>query len=225
MPAFDTATTNIGTGISNLTLSHTAGGADRLAIAVVAWRRNDTQDVSAFTYGGSGMTLVLTESGSGFVAVEMRYFIAPANSSQTVSVTLTNTATQIALAVATYTGVHQVTPIGTPVSASQAGVGSSLSDTVISAVEDLCVDGICVRRDSTGLTPDVPQTQRANAFSGSTEAHVNVGISDEVGAASVTMGWTWTTATHGDLVVVPLKPVGGVPSPIPATPLVGNLRW
>src|SRR3990167_4358688 len=99
---------------STAAVNHTASGADRLAIAVVTWRRNNAQNITAMTYGGVGMTLIALSNGTDRIACAMYYFIAPATTSASVSVTLSAaTAGALNLSVSSYTGVHKTTPIGT----------------------------------------------------------------------------------------------------------------
>lgn len=157
------------------------------------------------------MTHVATNTGSGRVGCTMYRQLAPSTSSVVYAVAFTSTATQITLAVRSYTGVHQSAPTGTASTASTTvgAPGTAVSATVSSAADELVVDACALRADATSPAVDSGQTQRTNFSSGATADHTFMLTSDEPGAASSQLGWSWTGSTQSDTIVVPLKPAAG----------------
>lgn len=119
-----------GTGVASLSWSHTVGaGSDRLLVVRVA-NINSSVTVNNVTYGGVAMTaLQSATSGSGTsqVRISMWYLVAPAVGTATVAVTL-SASTRVQGYSNNLTGVSQVAPFGTPVTA--VGTNNALAVTV-----------------------------------------------------------------------------------------------
>ena len=191
--AFDAASSATLSGPGTLSWSHTvAAGSDRCLVigySDYGWITNATN----VTYNAVAATSVSTATnGNGPVASLWR-LVAPDTGANTVSMDVTSQVTSSGGAVS-YTGVDQTTPFGT--AATATGASTTPSVVVSSASGELVVDAL----SSGGNTPTAGagQTSRialANFF----------GMSEEAGAASVTMSWTTDTSNEWAIVGAPLK--------------------
>lgn len=195
---FDNATAASGF-TSPITFSHTApDSGDRILVVVVAVD-DDTIDVSGITYGGQALTLQ-TRNGR----VEVWYLVAPPIGSNTVSVSLSSNENASIVALS-YSHVDQSTPFGTAVSGSdETGTATSLSVNVSSAGRQLVIDGIAVNGNP-ALTAGAGQTERGEVNAGGSGG-IMAGASEEAGAATTTMSWSWTGGQRCWMVGVPLRP-------------------
>lgn len=204
LPGFSHGAIGIGTScgsgsdsVLSFSFSCTTSGSDRL---VVAGSRvyPETAVVTAITYGGDAMTLIGSETVPSGDEVYQYHRIAPAAGSQTFSMTF-DMLVDMGAVVTPLTGVHQVTPTGTP-AGTHAGPGvSSASVNVTSAVGELVLDVIYLG-DDTGMTPGAGQTQQGTAS--------RVYVSTEAAAGSpVAMSWSWSNADSYAMHGVSIKPV------------------
>jgi hypothetical protein len=163
-------------------------------------------DVTGVTWNGTSMTLIgdSTVTADNNCRAYLYGLVAPAATTANIVVTLGgsgNERTQIAAAV--YSGVHQTTPIGTAVTALVVGGNPTVN--VSSAAGELVVDACSVTSDVT-LAAGGGQTQRVATTTGN---DVELGMSEEAGAGTVTMSWTGSTGFDAAIVAVPLKPASG----------------
>ena len=173
-----------------------------IVIAFVGYRNNASQTVNGVTHNGGAMTAIgsLVSSGGGSIAA---YYRVGTSTTGNVVATLSAAAPQIHVLALVFSGVDQGTPIGTHATSNSGGVDVTTTSTssVTSAADGMCVDGLLCRAAATLITPDEGQTEREAE---STAASIFSRASTEAGAASVTMGWTWTGATRYGHIVVPL---------------------
>jgi len=192
---FDAASSAEGSG-SVLSWTHTVTGLDTYLWVGIA---NNKKPVISATYAGEALTFLDSEfSGKG--SLEVWYKVGPQTGANDIVVTTAASAITVAGATS-WTGVHQVTPMGTPV--FEKHKSGNPSETITSAVGELIVDAI-VSDGASGLpTVGAPQTQRWNLQNATDTAFFGAGSSAQ-GAPAVTMSWT----TDGDAVigVVALKP-------------------
>lgn len=201
--AFD-ATSNNSADTQNLTVSHTATGSDRFALIGVM---NSGTAPSSVTYGGSACTLILTEG-----RLHLYRITAPATGAQNVTANQGSVQNTI-IGVVTYAGVDQTTPIGTAVSNTNTEQ-TSISVDASSSTGNLVVDFSYLVAGS--MSVGASQTARINLPTGGAPptghdvGFLTVGMSEEAGAASVTMSWS-TTETFGDnyIIAVPLIAAAG----------------
>lgn len=221
--AFDAATDaseNAGDGV--VSLSHTATGSN-----LAAWAGCGSHFppfAGSTTYAGSAMTELVDQ----VFAVDANYFHAayvlagiPSGAS-TVTNTLTGTPARSGLQVITMTGVDQTTPNGTAVVTD--ALNTSISVTVGSVnPNDLVVDTAWAR---TNLTVGVDQTLRNIELDIAGANAISLGGSTQPGSLGGVMSWTHdgTGGSQIGLIAVAFKPTAAA-APIPASPLVGNLRW
>jgi hypothetical protein len=212
-PVWRTAQSVTGEVVTTLSLSHTgATQADRLATIEVFFNAVDGQTIpSPPTYGGVASTLVHTENITGWARVAMYQLINPsASPSQTVTVNFTTEVQEVVLGVKTFSNVHQITPLGTPVGANTAATGTA-SVTVTTAADELVNDivGWC---DAGTITVGANQTSRWNnqLLTGGGEAHYGAG-STQAGSDGGVMSWTNDlTGNCMAIVAVSIKPLAAV---------------
>lgn len=195
--AFDATSYSGNQTVTPYSWSHTCSGSDRVLIVGVTVMdpTGNAPTVTGVTYNGVALTQIQSngwdDAGSFYLRSYLWRLIAPATGANTVQVTLSaapNTSIGGAVSV---TGAHQTTP-ETGTAGTNNITGSAISTTLGSTVNDLCADCTVVW-DGTGLVVDAGQTERWKESNADTVWH---GGSTEPGAASVTMGWTWTNANN-----------------------------
>lgn len=194
---FDAQATGTINAAVTKTVAHTCTGTN-LVLIVDLELDNGGSSAFSCTYNGVAMTQVANTSGTARNVV-MFYLIAPATGAHNAVASWTGSNSGV-MAVRSYTGVHQTTAIGTPVTyASDETTVTSASVVVTSAVGELVVDAICSENNPTVVAG---QTARyaATIFTDYGEG------SDKTGASSVTMGWTMASGRVA-MIGVPLKPI------------------
>ncbi len=198
-------------GATSLTLSHeTVAGTDRLLLVRVGCRHNT--DAVTVTYGGTALTRVGVATNvpiTAGVSAHIWAMIAPPVGTADVVVALNEAANDIVAAATSLTGVAQTATFGTA-DPSTHSTSSGFTSTLASADGELCVDALCVTGAATGVAADAGQTVQANLRSGTTTSDRVLGASSEPGAATVAMGWSWTTNVNRAHVAIPIKPTAEV---------------
>ena len=202
--AHDVTTSVMGTGAS-VTQSHTVGTTqgNRFILVGVSFRSSAAQSVSTITYGGQSLTRLSFTHTAAYSRAELWSLVNPPTGANNVVVTFSASVTYV-VGISSYYNVHQTTPWGTAATAS--GNSTTASVVVTSAVGELVVDVVEKNKDDELVTVGAGQTQRWNRVNSVTNKNIGAG-SEEVGAASVTMSWTWpTTSRDWAIVAAPLKP-------------------
>ncbi len=201
--AFDAVSSVLASSsVSQLTVTHTAAGSDRLALFGVFGGRTNRSVASAKYDGVNG---TLPSGGRAYNSsddwwAEMWRLIAPGTgASVTAEVNLDVAMNNWGFFVITFTGVHQTTPLGTAVNGT--GVSSDPSIVVLSETGGLVVD--VVANSGAASTAGTGQTQR---FQQALSQEGRGMGSEEAGAASVTM--SWNNGVRWAQVGVPLKEAG-----------------
>ena len=199
------ANTNETASATTLTVSlNIPVGAAILAVGVV--NNNDAVPASV-AYNGAAMTMVTggsvkASSGGTSVYASLWYLVNPSTGSAYDAVILMTAAAIIAAGAVSYSGVNTSAPLGTAVTQANTTV-SVITKDASSATGEMVIDVVGWRQSGGTLTVGADQTEAVN---GGTTQGRRVGMSDEPGAATVTMSWTASTADHMALVAVPLKP-------------------
>ncbi|MCI0557742.1 MAG: hypothetical protein MN733_04550, partial [Nitrososphaera sp.] len=125
----DTQSAAIENTTNTVTFAHTVTGSDPLILVFVAIDGTDPATVSSVTYNGVNLS---SQAGLelNFERLELWSLVNPATGSNNVVVTLTENASFRASAIS-FNGVHQTTPLDTPVTSS--GTAESASSDVSSA--------------------------------------------------------------------------------------------
>ncbi len=214
--AYD-ATSGLTTGWTySDTFAHTCTGADRLLLVWVFFDRgNGSYNVSSLTYAGVAMTQVTTFA-YGYRYAELWRLVAPAEGANNIAATYSNVGptAKIIIRAFSYTGVDQTTPLGSMSYAT--GYGATASLVVASATNELVTDMVSVQSAGANVLVGADQTSRYESDNATTGIAA-LGFSEEAGAASVTMTWTFG-GDNWEIAAVPIKPVGAAtPSGIPKT--------
>lgn len=189
------------TSAANLTTSAwVVAGSDLLMVACMGWSATSPPNYSAIKWDGSGGT-ALTQVGATIASganmkLAMARLIAPATGSKTLYGELSGTTDEFCVGAVSFTGAHQVTPLGTAVTNSATGGASPVTATasaIGSAVGELVIDAcFCTTQGGTGDTVAVGagqtlqwEQESIGAFSAGTQ-------STEPGAASVDMTEVFT---------------------------------
>jgi len=182
-PVFDAASHAQAAGVPSVTWSHTCSGTNRyLAVgASTDWADN----IISVTYNGVACTKLTDASlGSGPIRAEYWYLINPASGAHDVVITF-NSSTSGRCGAVSFTGAHQTTFHGTPNTAT--GTSSTASVVVTSSATDqIVLDVAAIRSVGDGITVGGGQTSRIDQETNP----MDLGMSTEPGAASVTMSWT-----------------------------------
>lgn len=201
--AFDVASVaGGGSSITSLTWPHTCSG-DNLFL-FVSTEAYSGSNPTGVTYNGVALTNLWVQEPSNHKGSAW-YLVAPTTGEHNVVVTWATSQDYVAAGAASYTGVHQTTPIGTPVSTYVYDI--SISVNVSSAVGEWVLDAIsCGKPDA---IIGAGQTQRyVDSKYDQRTIH-----STKDGATSVTMSWTWTGNAWFSLGAVPIKPAVEVLTP------------
>ena len=208
--AFDAVSTD-----NNLDVSHTASGSDRVALAFVGWLTNGTRTVDDCDYGTDQMTELFDDSrvisGSLRIGLSLWYLLDPPTSAETVTATLSSSATRSCIAVVTYTGVDSI-------GASGSNDGNSSAPSVTFTTDDsgnLVVVASHVRGgDADPQTHPTGSNERWDTATG-TFANVDIayaGADDDSTGSSQTFTWTAAVSDHWLSQGVELVAAGGGPA-------------
>ncbi len=174
---------------TQLDITHTISGLDRI-VFVAVHEANGFQTISSVVWDPTGVNEALTPVDVATNAADVRTtlfkLVNPTAKTATMRITIASADTIFA-AVSSYTGVHQTTPHGTPI--TNTGVGGS-SVTVTAAVGDLVFDASGTK-ESGGAVVDSSQTQRWNGSQGGQP--FGFGSTEVAATTSVIMNWTGST--------------------------------
>lgn len=197
--AFNAATSTSNGGVTSLSQNHTAAGSDRCAIIGVY--AEGGVSITSIAYGAQTPTLIGAHSGG---ASRLYRLVAPNTGAQSVSVNFSGSSGRCALAILSYTGVDQTTPVGSLVE------GSTSTDTVsvdaTSATGQLVVDLAVFAQSTIVVGPDQTARIDLDDFSGTFRS---LGMSEQAGASTVTMSWTTGASAAGSILAVPLISAAG----------------
>lgn len=211
-PTFDATAESTGTGTS-LSFSHTVTGTNTFMIITLGLDRasSETDPNGSCTYNSVAVPQITEQATNQWL--EWHELVAPTDGANTAACTWTGTGDAALMFVVSYTGVDQADPSDTPV--QSGGTQTSETDDVTSATGDLVVDAININSGAALTGGD--QTERAENANG---GNVSGGISEEAGAATVTMSWSWdATSQRVSHISVNLNAVaaaGGTPPAIPS---------
>lgn len=186
-------TTSTGTGDNTITLSCDAGaGSDRAMFFAMLY---DGNTITTVTYAAVSMGTHIHEeidASTGTLVLRLYKLVAPTTGTNNLVVDFAGGAAVPAIvACVPMSGVDQTTPNDAHVAGDSSG--SPMSTSTSSATGDLVLDVIATRASAGGptLVVDGSQTQRVlhddELLGGSSR---QFGMSTEVGAATVAMGWT-----------------------------------
>lgn len=191
-----------GTAQSSLTYNHTCTGSNLFLVVNVAYFVGGGTTIASIKYNSVNMTKITTFDTGGGDKIDMWGLVGPSTGTNAVLITPT-VAVDLGSMSASYTGVDQVTPTGTPNGAT--GTSTQSAVTVSSATGELVVDAYGDYRGDT--VAHAGQSQRGYFNGGGLEP--SCGLSDKAGAASVTMNWDLSGSDFWEVAAVSMKPTGG----------------
>jgi hypothetical protein len=183
-----------------------ASGADRFSL--IGIYANGDETISAISRGGQNPTLIRRYNlGSGSSNTLWLYgLVAPNTGVQTISVTK-SASSLWAIAESVYTGVDQATPYGTEAVAENSSATPITVD-VSAAVGQMVVD-VTIAASNT-VTVGAGQTERLNFDGGGDLGYRRFCMSEEDGAATVTMSWAPSGPSgRSGIIAVPLNAASG----------------
>lgn len=178
-----------------------------VVVGVGNWTSSTNRTVTALTFDGTSMGANLTTDGHGSNTsnVATLFGLAIGNKAAgtyTVSGTMSGAATEIAVVVAVFNGVHQTVSTGT--AAHTTGTSTTPSLNVTAATNDLVID--LLTHDDGTVTVGAGQTIVVDQTDGGSSKDAS--MSSEAGATTTTMSYTISSQSFA-LLGVALKPSGG----------------
>jgi hypothetical protein len=173
-----------------ITISHTAGGSNRLMLVGVSINNDSSETVASVTYDGQLLSSVgsINHQGSGGddSRVEIWSLINPPAGTHDVVINFSASLQRYAVGgVITFTGVHQTDPLGT--FASSNGDGSSASVTATAGPDDLLL-GVFACETCTSVSFNSPGINQWNEVAGG---------GNTIGAGGTVEGASSLTASLG----------------------------
>lgn len=211
-------------GTGTVTWTHTMGaGTNQVLIVGIQNFSSTLRTVNALTYNGVGMTLLKAANTGSFDAGELWYLVNPTTGANTVSCTLSGSASGISAGGMSFTGVDQTTPMDVVGGASQAGSGASISGSITTVTDLAWVFGTVTYDDPThtltcGNTQDWNSTASSHIGAGS-----HTGPKTPAGSQSLTWTSSANVGTPWVMVLGALRPAvtasaSGYYNLIPGTP-------
>lgn len=216
---FDTASSGANAEQASLTVSHTAGGADRYAVITVGTISNQTSTpaTTSCTYGGNACTKVAGDGRSlgtnRYLQCDVFIYADPPASAQNVVVSL-ESALAASLVVATYTGVDVHGAVG-----NADGSGTAASCSVTTTVANTYVTGGVAAFDggSQTLAPGTSVNERAEQAAPGNFANDDhrAAAADKAAASAgaVTFDYTLGVSAVWAIAAVELKPAAASGQP------------
>lgn len=201
---FDANSTESTQGDTSLTWSHTCTGTDRILFVAVSQFRSGAPLTVTGTYDGVSMTELSTQTygAGGDQKLTVLYLVNPASGTNDIVLSVGSTS-WMAAAAASFTGVDQTTPVGTP-STTTVSSATSVSQDISSETGDMVVDFLVWYNGAHTVGAD--QTVRAFFDGGS--ADDSTLISTEAGASTVTMSHSWSAGEHAAHTAVNMNVAG-----------------
>ncbi len=198
--AYDTFSQSACTGCSGDSFSHTTTGSDTFMLCGGGYD-DGTNTVDVFTYDTSqALTLENTDT-EGSRRVIMYKRIAPTSGAHLAEITYSG-AVNSTLGCLTFTGVHQVSPVGT------SGISSDTSG-ALSVPITVAANGMgasfAVYSDVAGSCNDSTTTQ-TERFEICNDTFADHGMgSTTTSTGSFSMDWTFADASYGAMAAVPIN--------------------
>jgi len=211
-----TATTSFTTGATSFTTGNfTVAGALSNSVLVVKVTIRDLEtvltdpEVTSVKWGGSGGT-PLTKAISKYydkMETSIWYLVAPTAQTATIYVATAATANVgCCISAEVWTGVLQASTIRNTGIGFVDGAGTTVTCDVSSATDDLVLDS-AIFADSGNITRTVGANQTEDAQQRTAYAYeFRSAASNEAGAATVTMSWSWTGGTAAAICAAAFKP-------------------
>lgn len=205
MPSvFDAATIHGTTAANSASFSHPVGsGSNRLLEIYIAREGGTAGNIIDVTFDGVSLTERAEVTNTDGSQAKW-YMVAPPSGAFTIVVTQDVGDTfDMQISAVSYQDVDQAAPYGT--GATNSGTSTNPTVDIASAVTELVVAGMALGTGTGSRTPGSGQTSRTDGATGTIAGDVANSVSEEVGAASVTMDYT-TDNDDWSMIADTLKP-------------------
>lgn len=201
--AFDASGSSTETGQDNsISATITTAGANRILFAGVHTAPN-SDTVSSITHNGVAMTTnPLGRICTNVYCVHVFYLVAPATGLQTVTATLSGSTSNKSMTLISFTGAHQVSPLGTCVSFS--GTANPMTATITVPTNGMGVSIWTNNEENGTFTPGAGQTEPFADFP-DTDLNLQSMVSYTSTTGSVAMTFTNSTGNYGAGVACPIN--------------------
>lgn len=188
-PVFSSAGGTHDAGVGSLTWSHTiASESDRILLVGTMASETEpagTNHVASVTYNGVALTRLLRHSqASSLQEGDLWYLVNPDTGTHNVVATHDVSPSDFAAVSVGYRNVHQTTPFGN--TGTTGGTSGPMTQNVSSSSDELVID-VLAFSVTNGVTVGSGQTQRGQQVEGTLWGSA---MSEEAGAATVTMSWS-----------------------------------
>lgn len=210
--ALNTSDTNGGSGSTVTVTGLTCSGTDRVAIAVAGSASGAF--CTGITYDGVAMTFLGQDVLTDVCYLDVYYLINPPTAASNIVATWSAAQTGgAALDVLVYTGMHQTSPFGTPVTAEGTSTSVTGAGGVTTASGDLTFDAVSwsASGGATITATGTGHTQRAtqNPLGG-----WELTAGDMTGTGTIVPTWTISTSQNWVQLVVTMKASGSGSAPM-----------
>lgn len=208
----DVASFTSGTGSGSLTWPHTCTGTGTDGILVVGAgcaQGPPSANVVSATYNGVAMTPITGFSATDGTFVKIRgfYLLLPPTGVHNVVVNYGGSEDMVGAGAASFTGVDQVTPLGTAQATGASGTAAATASPVASAVGDIVIGAIASDSDGVNaITINGAGTSLWEVEGVGSDADFAMGT--WAGASSVAVGWTQNNTGYA-VAGVSIKAAGG----------------
>jgi len=206
LPLFDIDSKAFANFAANATASHACTGSDRYLFALAGIDRSGTSFMGV-TYNGVAMTQLVTRTDPNTVQLALYGLVAPATGAHNLVLSVSSTSAQIFVYGASYTGVHQTTPLGTAISGAGTSTGPTLSPTL--STDELAVVGVEQQERPDAMVIQ-NGTQRENDAANWASKFA---WAERAGSGATQINWLSTNSHEWATVGVALKPVGAAAGP------------
>jgi hypothetical protein len=219
--AFDTvSTTTSTTSEASWSLNHTASGSDRLAVVIVHLMKNaaDGIAITTATYGGNAMTERATRewqdtSRTKTYRLSIYTYLNPPTSSTAIAIASNANSLATAIAVLSYTGVHQTTPYDANNTAQIDNTTAATVDVTTTVTDAMLVGGLHMRGgDTQPMTEGASVTERYDVESGTdTTGDIGAAGGERLATTATTYAFAFTAgaADYGVIGAIALRPASG----------------
>jgi uncharacterized repeat protein (TIGR01451 family) len=193
------------TNATTLSWPHTVGSGNARILIVGVAIHNSSRTITSATYGSQNLTFIgQSVDGGGKIEVNLYQLLAPPAGTANVTVTI-NSGEHMAAGAVSFTGVSQLSPLGTFASAGGSGLSGTVS--LSSATNEVVIDVMGAQGAASILAAGGNQMLRWANTTGTGDSDALGAGSTQIGSPQTTMSWTLGASKAWALCAVALKPV------------------
>ncbi len=175
---------------TSATCALTVSGTNRLLVVQITMDPGTDPSTATCTYDSVSMSTTFNDYSNTNRPVAVRHLIAPNTGTHDI-VCSEGGNRAWAVNAASFTGAHQTTPMGSQSVQDGSAGGTSGSVSISSAAGDMVLGFLVTTNGVTDAAPDASATTVRTQFSDGDGQNMS-GMSYWTGAASRSMGWSWT---------------------------------